>query len=36
MKVLLDNTFDTLRHLMPEVMKALQMIKVAEIVHINA
>ncbi len=31
-----DNTFDTLRPLMAEVMEALKMIKVTEIVHINA
>ncbi|MDZ7289527.1 MAG: hypothetical protein ONB44_21415 [candidate division KSB1 bacterium] len=31
-----DNTFDTLRPLMPEVMEALKTIKAAEIIHINA
>jgi predicted nuclease of predicted toxin-antitoxin system len=31
-----DNTFDTLRPLMAEVMGALQTIKATEIVHINA
>jgi len=36
MKVLLDNTFDTLRPLMTKVNKTLKTIKVREIVHINA
>jgi predicted nuclease of predicted toxin-antitoxin system len=31
-----DNTFETLRPLMPEVIEALKTIKVTEIVHINA
>ena len=31
-----DNTFDTLRLLMPAVREALQTIKIAEIVHVNA
>jgi predicted nuclease of predicted toxin-antitoxin system len=31
-----DNTFDTLRPLMPQVIEALKKIKVGEVVHINA
>jgi predicted nuclease of predicted toxin-antitoxin system len=31
----LDNTFDTLRMLMPEVMDAMKTIKAGEFVHIN-
>ncbi len=31
-----DNTFDTLRRLMPDVREKLKTIKVTEIVHVNA
>ncbi|MGH7491940.1 MAG: DUF5615 family PIN-like protein [bacterium] len=31
-----DNTFDTLRLLMPALLRALQTIKIAEIVHVTA
>jgi len=30
-----DNTFDTLRPLMPEVLNAMKTIKAAEIIHVN-
>lgn len=30
-----DNTFDTLRPLMPQVMEALKSVKVGEVVHVN-